>query len=291
MNTDNTWKIIFFIIAAAFTAFWMFLFFYGKKKFLRMTKCTVDRCPFQEMAFIGMAFLWLIRFPTENSLAMKTRACLREVYGEDDPKVRYLILRGVEAMLLLTLLPLGFFLAIFSGKPIVSLLWILFFPLGVWYMESELKDRIYDHRAEILRQLPSALSKITLLVNSGMVLREAWELVAQDGEGLLYREMRRTGEDIANNMPEQQAYAELAERCREKEIRKLVMVITQNLVKGRTELTRYLSDLSKEIWVSRELSVKKRAADAHGKMMVPSFIIFVGIMIMAIVPMFSMFTF
>lgn len=45
----------------------------------------------------------------------------------------------------------------------------------MWYVEELMNDKLEAKRDELLADLPQMLSKMTLLVNSGMVVREAWK--------------------------------------------------------------------------------------------------------------------
>ena len=75
-------------------------------------------------------------------------------------------------------------------------------------------------RDELLADMPQMLSKLTLLVNSGMIVREAWSKVAYGGERQLYREMQMTVQEMNNGLSDLEAYRNFAERCGIKEIRR-----------------------------------------------------------------------
>jgi len=282
----ETWKMIYFIFAAVFTALWLVLYIRGGKKYSSAVKDMEPGLPLQEFFFIGMLFLRWIRFPLATPFARRKQSKLKEIAGEEDPRSVYFLLRGGEATFFLTGIPLGFILGILFGKPGFAAVSLVIGGVGILVLEDDVKEKTDKKEEEVLASLPAALSKITLLVNSGMVLRDAWKLVAGQGEGILYVEMQKTCMDLDNNVTEQKAFAGFAERCQKKEVKKLVMVITQNLAKGRTGLSKYLPELSREIWRERELNVKKKAESASRKLMIPSFLIFIGIMIMAIGPMF-----
>ena len=62
--------------------------------------------------------------------------------------------------------------------------------LLILYLDLTLQDKLTARRQEIVLDLPQVLSKLTLLVNSGMVLRDAWKKVSITGERALYQEMQ-----------------------------------------------------------------------------------------------------
>ena len=131
------------------------------------------------------------------------------------------------------------------------------------------------------------LSKLTLLVNSGMVLRDAWKRVSVTGDRALYQEMQNTSLEIENGIMETDAYRNFAERCNVKEIRKFASLIIQNLKKGNEELAYFLKDLSDEMWEVKKNEVKQKGEKANSRLLLPMMLIFIGILIMILVPVFQ----
>ena len=66
----------------------------------------------------------------------------------------------------------------------------------IWYLDELLNDKINSRRDELLKDYPGMLSKLTLLVNAGVPIREAWTKVAATNEGILYQEMRNTALEL-----------------------------------------------------------------------------------------------
>ena len=136
-------------------------------------------------------------------------------------------------------------------------------------------------------QFPQVLSKLTLLVNSGMMLRDAWRNVAQKGEGILFEEMNMTCEEMNQGISEIDAYQNFAERCEVKEIKRFTSSIIQNMVKGNAELTNFLREMSDEMWNEKKNMVKRQGEAANSKLLIPTIMIFTGILILIMVPMFT----
>ena len=135
--------------------------------------------------------------------------------------------------------------------------------------------------------LPQALSKLTLLINSGMVVRDAWKRTAITGTRQLYIEMQQTSLEIENGVMEIEAYRNFAERCGVKEVKKFSTSIIQNLKKGNEELAMFLNDLSDEMWEMKKNEVKQKGEKANSKLLLPVFLIFIGILILVLVPMMN----
>ena len=139
----------------------------------------------------------------------------------------------------------------------------------------------------MLSDMPQMLSKLTLLVNSGMIVREAWEKVALGGERALYKEMQATVREMGNGVSDIEAYKNFADRCAIKEVRKFASMMVQNLQKGNAELAYFLREMSDEMWKEKQHLVKRKGEAANSKLLLPTLLIFIGVLVMIIVPAFS----
>lgn len=156
--------------------------------------------------------------------------------------------------------------------------------LLILYLDLTLQDKLTARRQEIVLDLPQVLSKLTLLVNSGMVLRDAWKKVSITGERALYQEMQNANLEMENGVMEIDAYRNFAERCNVKEVRKFTSLIIQNLNKGNEELAYFMKDLSDEMWEVKKNEVKQKGEKANSKLLLPMMMIFIGILLMVMVP-------
>ena len=132
----------------------------------------------------------------------------------------------------------------------------------VYALYDELGDQINKRRAAISRQFPNVVSKLALLVTSGMIMDRAWRETAQSQSGELYMEMRKTSEELANLVEPAAAYAGFIDRCNTKETTKLASAIIQNQTKGNAEVGVLLKAMAHEAWQERRHTAK-RADDSH----------------------------
>ena len=72
-----------------------------------------------------------------------------------------------------------------------------------------------------------------------------------------------------------------------KEIKRFTSSIIQNMVKGNAELTKFLREMSDEMWNEKKNMVKRKGEIANSKLLVPIMLIFIGILIVIMVPMFT----
>jgi len=149
---------------------------------------------------------------------------------------------------------------------------------------DDLTDKVTKRRAAISRQFPNVVSKLALLVTSGMVMDRAWKETAYSQEGVLYQEMRKTAEERDNLVEPATAYANFIDRCATKETTKLASAIIQNLSKGNAEIGILLKGMAKEAWQERRHSAKRDSEAANSKLMIPTMLLFVAILVMIMVP-------
>ena len=154
----------------------------------------------------------------------------------------------------------------------------------VYAMYDEQADRVKKRRSAINRQFPNVVSKLALLVTSGMIMDRAWKETAFSQESELYQEMRKTSEELDNLVSPEAAYSSFLIRCNTKETAKLASAIMQNLSKGNAEIGRLLKDMARDAWHERRHMAKRDAEKANSKLMIPTMLLLLAILVMLMVP-------
>lgn len=149
---------------------------------------------------------------------------------------------------------------------------------------DQLKDKLKKRRNAISRQFPHVVSKLALLVTSGMIMSKAWEETANSQTGELYLEMQKTAEELNNLVAPEMAYTNFINRCNTKETAKLASAIIQNLSKGNAEIGKLLKAMAAEAWEERQHTAKKDGENAKSLLMIPTMLLFISIMIMIMLP-------
>lgn len=149
---------------------------------------------------------------------------------------------------------------------------------------DELSSSVMKRRTAISKQFPNVVSKLALLVTSGMIMDRAWKQTAFSRETELYQEMRMTSEELDNLVSPEVAYGNFINRCNTKETAKLATAIMQNLSKGNAEIGRLLKDMAREAWQERRHTAKRDAEKANSRLMIPTMLLFLAILIMLMVP-------
>lgn len=139
----------------------------------------------------------------------------------------------------------------------------------------------------ISSEFPQVVSKLALLTVAGMEVSQAWRITGQSGEGTLYDEMNRVMLDLHNNVSTVEAYAKFIQRCDNKYTTKLGTYIIQNDIKGPKEIVRLFKSLNDESWMEHKHSARRMGEKIQSKLLIPTILMFVGILILVIVPVMS----
>lgn len=268
--------------------FWLILALRYEEKFKEITE-TIDEKEYQmsELFYIGFQMMEMIRYNFQSDRARKKIKLMSEVYGKKYAEYNYYVLVGGQITYTFTAAAFILPLALLLNSPMWVFVGVLLSGLSAWYIHENFKGKLGARRERLLLDFPKALSKLTLLVNSGMMLREAWKLTANQGEGILFQEMQKTSMQMDNGMYETAAYHEFGERCGVKEIRKFASMMIQGIEKGSADLTIFLKDMSEEMWTEKKNTLKQKGEQANAKLLVPTVLIFLGILMMIIAPVLT----
>ena len=155
------------------------------------------------------------------------------------------------------------------------------------YSLQNMKNKLSKRTEECERQLPEVVSTMAVLVNSGMVLREAWNRVAENGIGAFYELMRRTSENMRNGYSDAEALLLFGKTSNSTEIKKFTSALLQSMEKGGAELSVFLARQSSELWSTKRQHMLQSGEKAATKLLLPIVLIFVGIIIIVITAAFA----
>ncbi len=285
---QSTFQLVMLVPATAAVLFWLVIALRYEEKFEEVTS-SINRDDYYlcELFYIGFQVMEIIHFNIKSDAARKKVKLMSEVYGKKYAEYYYYVSVGGKITYVITVLPVIFLLALLANNPLALFFGVVIAAIFIWYMNESFKDKLTERREEILADFPQVLSKMTLLVNSGMLLRDAWNLVAGQSDAVLFQEMQLTAAQLNNGVSEAAAYREFGERCGIKEIRKFSSMVIQGLEKGAAELTMFLKDMADELWLEKRNMVKHQGEKANAKLLMPTVIIFIGILFMIMAPIIS----
>lgn len=266
---------------------WLILFVKSGKNNSFFENLTEKEYPLKELYSIGYLVMEIISYQYKSRFDRKLRTDLSILYEEKyvEYYLRVAYSQAVTYGLIVYLL--GFILYGLSREVVILFVCIMLAGLAVYYYLTLAGKKIQKRSEELLNDFSEIVSKLALLINAGMIMREAWNEVAYGGEGIIYEEMRLACVDMENGVSEMESIRRFGVRCIIPEIKKFSATIIQGIEKGNKELAIMLRTQSDEVWGMKQQRVKREGAKANTKLMVPMFIMFIGVLIMIVIPIFT----
>lgn len=159
--------------------------------------------------------------------------------------------------------------------------------------DSDLKEEVNKRNKQLIRDYPDIISKLTLLLGAGLTIKGAWKKVALDYRdkreqeayfSFAYEEMLVTYYQIAGGVSELKAYEAFGRRCKNQRYIKLSALITQNIRKGSTGLSKILEGESLDAFEDRKAYARTLGEEAGTKLMVPMFISLIIVLVIIMIP-------
>ena len=246
----------------------------------------------------GYRLIQLLKWDGSNTYVKKLNSqCVQFKEKKEAINYSYFVLANLIGSLALgivvALALLGIFLSLHWGiKSAIFALgaFILFGVFGYLPLDN-LNSIINNRKEEIENQFPQVASELTLLTVAGMEVSQAWKIVAENGDGVLYDEMSHVLLDLSNNVSPAEAYSKFMVKCNNNYANKLATAIIQNTVKGNSEIVSLFRRLNDECWMERKHSSKRMGEKIQSKLLVPTLLMFGGILLLVIVPVLTGFNF
>lgn len=243
--------------------------------------------PLKEVYFVGYAVMETIHYQYKSKHDRKLRKEISVLYGPKYADYYLRVIYSQKVTFALTLLALAVPFYGFGNSVVLAGLMVMFAGLAYYYFGTLTEKKIMERSEEMLSDFSDVVSKLALLTNAGMIMREAWTEVAYTGETTIYKEMQTAVDEMNNGVAEIDALFNFGTRCIIPEIKKFTSTIVQGIIKGNSELTLMLQDQSKEVWAAKKQNVRRQGEKAASKLMLPIMLMFIGILIMVIVPIFT----
>ena len=164
----------------------------------------------------------------------------------------------------------------------------------IWKYRQDEEEKKQRQREQMMRDYPDILSKFTLLLSTGMTVKNVWLKIVQGyedskvqfGERFAYEQMRVTCHEMQGGVSEAEAYEHFGKRCEIAQYMKFGVLLSQNMKKGSRGLSDLLKLESVQALENRKSSAKLMGEKAGTKLLVPMFGMFAVVMLMVIVPAF-----
>ncbi|HJA80204.1 MAG TPA: type II secretion system F family protein [Candidatus Mediterraneibacter intestinipullorum] len=266
---------------------WMVFYIKGLKYNAMFDVLEEKEYPFKEIYGLGYAVLQLVKYNYKSKGDRKLRQQLNVLYGSKYSDYYLRVIHSQQVTLAFTLFVLSFAFYGLTAEVLASVVGFMFAGVAYYYFGTTTAKKILKRSDELLHDFSEVVSKLALLTNAGMILREAWQEVAEAGDSIIYTEMQTAVNDMNNGMAEIDAIFGFGTRCIIPEIKKFTSTIIQGMTKGNSELTEMLQEQSKEVWQLKKQLVRREGEKAASKLLIPICVMFVGILIMILIPIFT----
>lgn len=280
-------RLILLLIATVLVVAWIILAKKNEAEFKDLTD-SIDpqQYRYPDLFCVGFGIMKILHIDSKSKRARKRIKEIAEVQGKRYAEYYYYVINGAKWTYGFTVFILLSVLGALGNSAMATVFGIVLAGLLMWYVEELMNDKLEEKRDQLVADLPQMLSKMTLLVNSGMVVRDAWKKIAESDDRFLNQEMKLTVDEMNNGVAELDAYRNFADRCAIKEIRRFSSTMIQNMQKGNAEIAYFLKEMSDEMWEEKKHLVKRKGEAANSKLLIPTAMIFIGILIIIMVPTF-----
>lgn len=155
--------------------------------------------------------------------------------------------------------------------------------------EQKLAQEKKEKERELALAYPEIVSRLCLLIGSGLTVRRAWERIVSEYrsrgvKNYAYEEMLFSYYELERGLPEGKVYTSFGKRCRLHGYRKLGSLLEQNLKKGTAGLTALLQEETWQAFEDRRAYAVKLAQEAGTRMLLPMILLLMVVLVICVAP-------
>ena len=163
----------------------------------------------------------------------------------------------------------------------------------VWKKEKE-REQEKKRREQLLVDYPKMIGNFTMLLDTGMTVKNVWEKMVKQyetertdtGRREVYEEMEETFYEMKGGIAEADAYERFGRRIGISEYRKFAALLLQSLKKGTRGMSQLLYMEALQAAENRKNRAKRKAEEAGTKLLVPMFVMLGVVIVIIVVPAF-----
>ncbi|MGM9603110.1 MAG: hypothetical protein ACI3W5_16180 [Faecousia sp.] len=278
-------RFILLILATLAIALFLYALKKGSDKAALVEGLNEAEYPLKDLYIVGFALnemkLFRLRGQLERDLKKNTKLILDSIYYEYYTYVTWAQFLTFSLLTFCIGLPLCSMIRGDAGllMPVILILVIAV----IWNMSmSKMKEAVQARRDACLLEFPNMVSKLSLLLTSGMVLRDAWYLIAKSKTGPLYDLMKKSCDLMDNGDSEIVALHKFGILSDSTEIKKFTSAMIQSAEKGNSELATFLIAQVSELWAHKRQLALQQGEIVAGKLIIPIALMFAGIILIVI---------
>lgn len=189
-------------IGFALLLVWMIFYIIGLKHAGLFDPIEEKSYPLKEIYFVGYAFMEAIGYQYKSKHDRKLRKDISVLHGEKYADYYLRVIHSQKVTFAFTLTVLAFPMYGLADSVAALFVMLMFAAVAYYYFGTVTEKEITKRSEEMLSDFSDLVSKLALLTNAGMIIREAWEEVAYTGDSTLYKEMQTTVDEMRNGVSE-----------------------------------------------------------------------------------------
>lgn len=279
---------VFLVTGSALALLYVFILLAAGRRYAALIKPLEDGQHFFKPLYpVGFYLLDKLKYKFSLAIDKKRFKECKVVFGERFSEYYFRVNYAAKIGVALFVVPFIFLAYPIFKAPVIILFGLIIMVTAYWNYDMKITDVIKAREKEIAKAFPEVLTKLTLLVNAGMVMNEAWEKISLTADTTFYKEMQTVRTDMQNGISEIDALLAFGDRCFNGDVKKFVSTLVQNISKGNRELVEYLKDQTKMSWEERKHTARQEGEKASSKLMLPIGLMFMGVLVLILVPIFA----
>jgi len=278
-------EILFLFIGTILSILFIIMLFKGSKYDYMLESLDGDAFPLQSIYSVGFGWqdtkLFRLRGKIGDQLRSDTILIYSRQYSEYYARVVWAQVISFVHMFL----AIGFVLAgVCSGdmSGFFATVGVALSAISGYYFYTYTSGKVKTMQNECDREFPNAISKLALIVNSGVILRDAWKIVAEGKEGTFYSMMYDSCVEMENGKSEVEAISEFGTKTNSDDIKKFTSSIVQSIERGGADLPVFLTNQSSELWAHKRQVMLQKGEQAAGALLMPIALMFLGVILIVI---------
>lgn len=275
-------RLIYLLIGTVLSVLLVLKVLTGKKYIAMVENLDDGEYPLKDLYIVGLSWCDIRLFALKGKIREKLVSQAKLLYDPRYAEYYATILWSAMITFIHFSLAMGFVLAGFMNSALMLVIGIACAALFGYYFANRMNDLLNDRRIECTAELPEIVSTMALLVNAGMMLREAWRRIADSKEGVAYKLMRESCYKMDNGYSESDAIADFGRMCNSPEVRKFTSALTQSMERGGGDLSNFLLQYSSEMWSLKKQTMLQKGEKAASALLGPTALIFIGIILVVL---------
>lgn len=174
----------------------------------------------------------------------------------------------------------------YHGK-IEGVFWcyIITFIVTIYFLpDIKLYEETKKNRENLKLVLPNFLTKLSLLMGSGMSSSNSIRKIVRSKENLLEIVILNTLNHIDSGYSFEESYYELSQQCQNNNITQFVRTILQDKHFGSKVTLERLETICNEVWKNKKIDILKKGEEASTKLLIPMMISLISVLLAVVIP-------